>query len=195
MILWLRVHRAAVPAIIVAVCAVLSGLIGTSRLPALNLTGHFYEGFPIRVALPAIAASATLASLATFTPRAQRAATRSPAALETWHVLAFIAISGLVAESVALITASGDLGLFTRNLAGMTGAGLLLRRHFGVVVAAIVPVAWGIAMLTFGNPDGDHLMSWPGLPSLSVDSLLQPALLLVAGLLVGTGRGVTTRSS
>ncbi|WP_454084489.1 hypothetical protein [Georgenia sp. Marseille-Q6866] len=195
MIHWLRVHRVVVPTLIVIICAVLSGLIGTTRLPQLNLTGQFYEGFPIRVALPAIGASAVLASLATSTPRAQRAATRPPAMLEILQILAFIALAGLLAEAVTFLTSSGDLGLFTRNLAGMTGAGLLFRRHLGVVVAAIVPVAWGIAMLTFGNPDGDHLMSWPGLPTLTSASLLPAALLLTVGLWVGTGRSVTTHSS
>ncbi|MCM3659909.1 hypothetical protein M3148_02705 [Georgenia satyanarayanai] len=195
MTLWLRVHRSITPAVIVVMCAILSGLIGTTRLPALNLTGHFYEGFPVRVVLPAIASSSVLASLATPTSRAQRAASRPPAALEIRHVLGFVVLAGLLAEALTLVSGSGDLGVFTRNVAGMAGAGLLFRRHFGVVVAAIVPVAWGIAMLTFGNPNGDQLMSWPGLPSLSVDSLVQPALLLVAGLLVGTGRGVTTRAS
>lgn len=184
--LWFKTHRILGWLLPLIGAAAIAGLIGNERLPSLHITGMYLEGFPVQILSPALAATAVIGPLTTPVPWARITAGRSIPAIETLYTLAMIALAGLITETLTLGSSSGELGVFTRNLIAMVGAGLIIRTLLGNGFATLTPLIWGIVLLATGNPEGDHRFSWIALPALTPATLAAATGLLMLGLALNT---------
>jgi hypothetical protein len=138
--------------------------------------------------LPALAA-AVIIPVGTGTPFGELEATmsRSLGPLRLTHMLSFIA-----AAAIGLAAASGsvDWGVM-RNVAGLTGLGLLAARVAGPSVAWIAPLCFATYALA-GNPRS--AWTWPVHSGTAIQPALIAAVLVLAGLVAIVPHGAPMRS-
>lgn len=180
MIEWLRCRRVGWCALIAITLGVVSGLV-TGRLPSLFLLYSTSDGAPVRLVLPALAATAILTPAISPIPRADFASAST--AHKDLLLVAALAAATIAATGLAsLLTPEPAAGVFARNLLGFLGIGLLGRIALPTGIAALTPIAWMIPTLTLGRPDGD-VLSWPLIPSVTDP---RAAIIAIGLLLTGT---------
>jgi len=187
--LWLRARHVGWIAAVALVLSLVAGL-ATGRLPGLNVLYQNSEGAPLRLVLPALVATAVVTSMISPTPRAERAAARLPArSLLLAGVLAVVALATAECASV-VVGPDATPGVFSRNLLGFVGIGLIGRAVLPTTLAPLLPLAVMIPTLTLGVPEGD-LLSWPLLAEVQDPrGWLMAELLLVLGVLLERAREV-----
>jgi hypothetical protein len=156
---WLRARRAGWCAGAIAALAATAGL-AAGNLPSLNLLYRNSEGAPLRLVIPALAATGTLTALISPTPRAELTSARVGR-----HDAALMAglVGGalVLAEGMPAVMGTADHPFtFTRNLVGFFAIGLIARSLLPATIAALIPLAWMIPTLTLARPEGD-LIAWP----------------------------------
>ena len=177
-------------ATIVLACAMVNRLV-----PVPSLGSAPGLGLPAAIATPVVASVLILAGSFSANPRLELSAARALRTIEISMVLAASLISGGLLVVAALLLDNPLLVAGARNLVGMVGVGMVMRRWFDPAHMTVIVIGYAAVNFSLGNRLRPQPWAWLLEPPTSLHSWITALGIAAVGIWIGTSHAARQRGA